>query len=211
MQPTVKIAVLASGSGSNLQAILDALHDDPEALIEVALVVADRRSAYALKRAQDAGVPTRVVRPRDHATREEFDAEVAAALDEHGVELIVLAGFMRIFQPEFVRRYAGRIINIHPALLPSFPGAHGIRDALEHGVKVTGVTVHFVDEGVDTGPVIAQRAVPVDTDDTLDSLAEKIHVVEHSLFPAAIRAVAEGRAVVDGRRVRVAPPLSHLV
>jgi len=118
---------------------------------------------------------------------------------------------MRIFQPEFVRRYAGRIINIHPALLPSFPGAHGIRDALEHGVKVTGVTVHFVDEGVDTGPVIAQRAVPVDTDDTLDSLAEKIHVVEHSLFPAAIRAVAEGRAVVDGRRVRVAPPLSHLV
>jgi phosphoribosylglycinamide formyltransferase 1 len=207
MQPIVKIAVLASGSGSNLQAILDALHDDPNAPIEVALVLADRRSAYALERAKAAGVPTRVVRPRDHATREEFDTQVAAALDEHGVEFIALAGFMRIFQREFVRRYAGRIINVHPALLPSFPGAHGIRDAFEHGVKVTGVTVHFVDEGVDTGPVIAQRAVPVDPGDTLESLEAKIHAVEHALFPAAIRAVAEGRARVDGRRVRVTRPV----
>ncbi len=207
MQPIAKIAVLASGSGSNLQAILDTLHDDPDTPIEVALVLSDRRSAYALERGRAAGVPTRVVRPRDHATRDGFDDHVAAALDEHGVQLIALAGFMRIFQQRFTRRYAGRIINVHPALLPSFPGAHGIRDAFEHGVKVTGVTVHFVDEGIDTGPVIAQRAVAVDASDTLASLETKIHSVEHVLYPAAIRAVADGRVRVAGRRVHVDMPL----
>ncbi|MBT5712193.1 phosphoribosylglycinamide formyltransferase, partial [Candidatus Poribacteria bacterium] len=140
---------------------------------------------------------------RDHATREEFDREVAAVLDQHGADLVILAGFMRVFRAEFVRRYAGRIVNIHPALLPSFPGAHGIRDAFDYGVKVTGVTVHFVDEGVDTGPVIAQCAVAVDPDESLASLEAKIHAVEHEIYPETIRAVAEGRVTVAGRDVRV--------
>ena len=203
MQPTVKAAVLASGSGSNLQAILDQLHGDASVPLEVVLVLTDVPSAYALTRAADAGVPTRVVRPRDHATREDFDAAVADALEEYATDLVILAGFMRVFRPRFVRRYAGRIVNIHPALLPSFPGAHGIRDAFEYGVKVTGVTVHFVDEGVDTGPVIAQKAVVVDQDETLESLETKIHAVEHALYPETIRAVAEGRVRVVGRDVRV--------
>ncbi len=206
MQHTVKAAVLVSGSGSNLQTILDELHADPEAPLEVALVLADRRSAHALARAEAVNIPTRVVRPRDHATREDFDAEVARALEEHAVELVILAGFMRIFRPEFVRRYAGRIVNIHPALLPSFPGAHGIRDAFEHGVKVTGVTVHFVDEGMDTGPIIAQRAVAIEPDETLESLESRIHAVEHTLYPEAIRALVEGRVTIDGRAVHVCPP-----
>ena len=203
MQPKVKAAVLASGSGSNLQAILDELHGDPEIPLEVVLVLSDVNSAYALTRAAAAGVPTQVVRPRDHATREEFDREVAAVLDQHGADLVILAGFMRVFSAEFVRRYAGRIVNIHPALLPSFPGAHGIRDAFDYGVKVTGVTVHFVDEGVDTGPVIAQCAVAVDPDESLASLEAKIHAVEHEIYPETIRAVAEGRVTVAGRDVRV--------
>lgn len=205
MRHTVKAAVLASGNGSNLQSILDSLHSDPRVPLEVALVVADRPSAYALTRAEAVGIPAHVVRPRDHATREDFDAEVARALDERGVDLVILAGFMRIFRAGFVRRFAGRIINVHPALLPSFPGAHGIRDAFDHGVKVTGVTVHFVDEGVDTGPVIAQRPVTVDPDDTLGTLEAKIHAVEHVLYPEAIRAVAEGRVTLTGRVVHVRP------
>ncbi|MBM3214781.1 phosphoribosylglycinamide formyltransferase [Candidatus Poribacteria bacterium] len=202
----MRIAVLASGNGSNLQALIDRLHLDADAPVEIAVVVSDRKACYALERARAAGIPTATVRVQDHVNRDAFDAAVEAVLREHGVELIVLAGFMRVFQPSLVRRYRHRIVNIHPALLPSFPGTHGIRDAFEYGVRVTGVTVHFVDEGVDTGPIIGQVAVSIESDDTEDTLAERIHAAEHQLLPEVVRALAEGRVCVDGRRVRIAPP-----
>ena len=201
----MRLAVLASGSGSNLQALIDTLHVPKSEPAEIVLVVSDRRSAYALQRADHAGIPTAVVSMKDHPTRDSFDNAIAGHLDARNVELVVLAGFMRLLQPAFVRRYEGRLINVHPALLPAFPGGHGIRDALAYGVKVTGVTVHFVDEGVDTGPVIAQMPVFVQPDDTEETLASRIHEVEHRLYPAAIKAVVEGRAKLQGRRVHIEP------
>ena len=157
----MKIAVLASGSGTNLQALIDQLHHDENSGIEIAVVISDRRKAYALTRAEEAGIPTHVVRVRDFPDREAFDTGIAKILDKSGVELIVLAGFMKLFQPAFVRKYRNRIINIHPSLLPAFPGAHAVPDTLAYGAKVSGVTVFFIDEGIDTGPIIAQAAVPV--------------------------------------------------
>ena len=185
--------MLASGSGSNLQAIIDKLHGraidgragTPEdaPIIEVALVVSDVPEARALERARQAGIPTAVC-PFDHKiTRAEHDMAVAAAIREVDADLVVLAGYMRLVSPPFVQTFGGRIINLHPALLPAFPGTTSIDDALRHGVKVTGVTVHFVDEDLDTGPIIAQRAVPVHEGDTHDTLAERIHAVEHELLP----------------------------
>ncbi|GIX06965.1 MAG: phosphoribosylglycinamide formyltransferase [Candidatus Poribacteria bacterium] len=201
----MRIAVLASGFGSNLQALIDQLHAPPEVPIEIGLVLSDRPKAYALERARKAGIPTAIVRFRDYSDRRAFDAAIAEQIERHGCELIVLAGFMRILGPEFVRRYAGRVLNIHPSLLPAFPGTHGIRDALEYGVKVTGVTVHFVEEEVDAGPVIAQVPVFVDPEDTEETLAEKIHAQEHRIYPQVVLAVAEGRVRVEGRRVFVEP------
>jgi phosphoribosylglycinamide formyltransferase-1 len=203
----MRIAVLASGNGSNLQALIDALHRAPDAPVEIVLVLSDRKSAYALERARQADIPTVVIRPRDFATREEFDEAIAREMEAHRVELIVLAGFLRIFQPPFVRRYFGRMVNVHPALLPSFPGMQGVRDALEYGVQVTGVSVHFVDEEVDAGPIIAQVPVCVSADDTEETLAARVHAAEHRLYPEVVRAIAEGRVRREGRRVRVEPPL----
>ena len=187
----LRVGVLASGRGSNLQAILDATRL-PGFPARVVVVIADRERAMALERAAGAGVPAVFLDPKAYGDREAYDAALLACLDEHGAELVCLAGFMRILGAAFVRRLRGLLINIHPSLLPAFPGLHAQRQALDHGVKVAGVTVHFVDEGVDTGPIIAQASVPVRDDDTEESLSERILVQEHRLYPDVIRRFAEG-------------------
>jgi phosphoribosylglycinamide formyltransferase-1 len=196
------LGVLASGRGSNLQAILDAIAAG-RCPARVAVVVSDRKDAAALERARQARVPAVHVDPHAFPARSAFDEAVARVLEEHGVELVCLAGFMRVLSPAFIGRYPGRILNVHPALLPAFPGLHAQRQALAHGVKVTGATVHFVDEGVDTGPIVLQAAVPVLDDDTEERLATRILAEEHRLYPEAIRLFAEGRLRLEGRRVRI--------
>ena len=191
--------MLVSGSGSNLQALIDAAAADPDFGAEVAVVLSDKPDAGGLARAAAAGIATEVV--RWSGDRAAFSAEICDAAVRHGAEAMVLAGFMRIVAPVAVERFPNRILNIHPALLPAFPGAHAVPQALEHGVTVTGVTVHFVDEQVDHGPIIAQEAVPVRPDDTEESLHARIQEVEHRLYPEVVDAFARGRLAVDGRRV----------
>jgi phosphoribosylglycinamide formyltransferase-1 len=187
-----------------LQAIIDAAASGELAgLATVALVISDRPKALALERARAHGIATLVLRPRDYETRAAHDAAVAAALDAAGIDLICLAGYLRLFEPAFVQRYAGRMINVHPALLPAFPGLDVQAAALAHGVKVSGCTVFFVDEGIDTGPIIVQRAVPVLEDDTVQTLAARILTQEHPAVIEAIRLIAEGRVRIEGRRVRI--------
>ena len=199
----MKIAVLVSGSGTNLQTLITQLHQDETSGIKIAVVISDRRKAYALTRAKRAGIPTHVVRAQDFESRLDFDTEISNLIERYAVELVVLAGFMKLFQPPFVEKYKNRIINVHPTLLPAFPGAHPIADTLAYGVKITGVTVHFVDKGVDSGPIIAQTAVPVlDTDDE-ESLHNRIQVEEHKLYPEVIKWYAQGRLKVEGRKVTV--------
>ncbi len=201
-----RIAVLASGSGTNLQAILDRLHGEG---IEVVAVGSDKPEAMALRRAQEAGVETRVFPPGDYPDRAARDLAIADWLDERGAELVVLAGYMQLLSGAFVVRFKNRIVNVHPALLPAFPGLDAIGQALAHGVGVTGVTVHFVDEGVDSGPIILQRVVPVPADRDRARLESAIHAVEHELLPEAIRMIAAGRVAVDAanpRLVRIGPP-----
>jgi phosphoribosylglycinamide formyltransferase-1 len=194
--------VLASGRGSNLQAILDATAR-PDFPARVVVVVSDREHAIALDRARRAGVVTAYVNPKDHSDRDAFDAAVSRVLEHARVELVCLAGFMRVLGRAFVRSWAGRIMNVHPALLPAFPGLAAQRQALDYGVKVTGATVHFVDEGVDTGPIVAQSSVPVSDADTEESLSARILAEEHRLYPEAIRLFALGRLRLAGRRVVV--------
>jgi len=171
------IGVLVSGNGSNLQALLDAG-------LPVTAVASNRKHAFALVRARDAGVPCATFGLECHADREERDLMMATWLEEHGVELVVLAGYMHLLTPPFLRRFPDRIVNVHPSLLPAFPGAHAIRDALEAGVETTGVTVHLVDEGLDTGAVIRQEPVPLEPRETLE---ERIHAVEHRILPEVVR------------------------
>ena len=199
----MKIAVLASGSGTNLQALIDQLHQNEDSGVEIAAVISDRRKAYALTRAKEAGIPTYVVRVRNFPDRDAFDAEISKILDRCEVELIVLAGFMKLFQPAFVRKYRNRIINIHPSLLPAFPGAHPVRDTLAHGVKISGVSVFFVDEGIDAGPIIAQASVPVFDDDDEESLLKRIHIEEHKLYPQVVRWYTAGGLEVVDRKVLI--------
>jgi phosphoribosylglycinamide formyltransferase-1 len=196
------VGVLASGRGSNLQAIVDAVQAG-RCPARVAVVVSDRKAAAALDRARAAGIRAVHVDPASHPDRRAFDEAVARVLDEHRVGLVCLAGYMRLLSPEFVRHYAGRILNVHPSLLPAFPGLHAQRQAIEHGVKVAGATVHFVDDGVDTGPIVLQGTVPVREDDTAETLAARVLQEEHRLYPEAIRLFAEGRLTIDGRRVRI--------
>jgi phosphoribosylglycinamide formyltransferase-1 len=197
-----RFAVFVSGSGSNLQAIIEAVNNG-YILGEIALVVSDNPSAYALERAKKAGIETFVFNPRDYKKREDYEKIIVQELDKRGVEFIVLAGFMRVLTPFFISKYKNKILNIHPALLPSFAGAHGVRDALNYGVKVTGVTVHFVDEGVDTGPIIFQEPEKVREDDTEESLHQRLHKIEHQLYPRAIKLFIEGKLVIEGRKVKV--------
>jgi len=194
------LAVLVSGSGSNLQAIIDA-SERGEIPARVGVVVSNRADAYGLVRAKNHGIPTEVVEHRAFATREEFDARLVEVIRGRGADLVCLAGFMRVVTPVFLRAFPQRILNIHPALLPSFPGTHGPRQALSYGVRFSGCTVHFLDEGVDTGPVIVQAVVPVYEDDTEESLAGRILKEEHRIYPMAIRLVLEGKLSVSGRRV----------
>ena len=199
----MKIGVLASGSGSNLQTLIDQLHRDESCKIEISVVISDRKKAYALTRAKNAGIPSYVVKARDFPDRHAFDERISELLDTHAVELIVLAGFMKLFQPAFVQKYRNRILNIHPALLPAFPGAHPVADTLAYGAKVSGVTVHFVDEGMDTGPIIAQKSVPVLDNDDEDSLHARLQVEEHKLYPTVVKWYADNRISFSGRKVMV--------
>jgi len=198
----LRVGVLASGRGSNLQAILDASAraDFPA---RVAVVVSDREGARALKIAAERGVPAVFLNPKDFGDREAYDAAITKVLEAHQVGLVCLAGFMRILGPAFVRAWRGRVMNIHPSLLPAFPGLNAQRQALDHGVKISGATVHFVDEGVDTGPIILNRGVPVQPDDTEETLAARILAEEHRLYPQAVRLFAEGRLRIVGSRVTV--------
>ena len=200
MSAPLRIAVLASGTGTNLQAILDQLHGGGE--VEVVAVGSDKPGAGALERAAGAGVETAVFECASYPDRESRDVAMADWLAEREVELVVLAGYMQLLAPAFVRRFANRMINVHPSLLPSFPGLDSIGKALEHGVKITGVTVHFVDEGLDSGPILLQRPVPVPVDRDPAALEEAIHATEHVLLPEAIRMIAAGRVeIVPGSRV----------
>jgi phosphoribosylglycinamide formyltransferase-1 len=198
------IVVLASGGGTNLQAILDRLHGQGE--VEVVGVGSDKPGAYALERAVAAKVPTAVFARDDYEDREARDSAMAEWIESSGAELIVLAGYMQLVSASFVERFPGRIVNVHPALLPSFPGLDAIGQALEQGVKVTGVTVHFVDEGTDTGPVIIQRAVEVPANWDREELESRVHAVEHEIYPEAIGMIARGEVKIaddDPRKVIV--------
>ena len=197
-----KIGVLVSGRGSNLQAIMDRIADGYLPL-EIAVVISDKEDAFALKRAADAGIKTVVVNRKGCASKEEFENKITEVLHEQDCELVVLAGFMRILSSNFVNKWHHKIINIHPALLPSFPGLHGQGQAVTYGVKISGCTVHFIDEGTDSGPIILQKAVSVLDDDTEDTLAERILVQEHIAMPEALKLWAEDKLEISGRKVKV--------
>jgi phosphoribosylglycinamide formyltransferase 1 len=199
----LRVGVLVSGRGSNLQALLDG-SARPDYPAEVVVVISDRERAAALDRARAAGIEALFVNPKDFADREAFDLALVRELSARRVGLVCTAGFLRILSPAFTRAFAGRAMNIHPSLLPSFPGLHAQRQALDQGVKVAGATVHFLGDGaVDTGPIILQSTVPVQADDTEDTLAARILAEEHRLYPEAVRLFAEGRLAIDGRRVTV--------
>jgi phosphoribosylglycinamide formyltransferase-1 len=194
-----RIAVLASGAGSNLQALLD----DPAVGPSIVLVVSDNPEAFALERARARGVRAVVLEPSHYGTRSDHDLALEHLLEEEGIEFVLLAGYMRVLGPNVVRAFEGRVLNVHPALLPAFPGAHSVRDALEWGVALTGATVHLVDEHVDHGPIVLQEAVAVLEDDEERSLHARIQEAEHRLFPLAARLLVEGRLRVEGRHVRI--------
>ncbi|NUT93115.1 MAG: phosphoribosylglycinamide formyltransferase [Saccharothrix sp.] len=197
-----RVVVLVSGSGTLMQALLDAAAD-PGYPVEVVAVGADRTGIEGLARAERADVPTFTVRLKDHPSRDEWDTALADAVAAHEPDLVVSAGFMKILGPAFLARFGGRMVNTHPALLPAFPGAHGVRDALDYGVKVTGATVHLVDGGVDTGPILAQEAVVVGAGDDVDSLHERIKVVERRLLVDVVARLAREGCTVNGRKVSI--------
>jgi len=199
----LKLGVLISGTGTNLQAIIDAL-ERGELRAEIRVVISNRPGVQGLERARRHGIATRVIEHRRFASREDFDRALGEALGEHGVELVVCAGFMRLLSPVMLAAFPDRVMNIHPALLPAFPGVHAQKAALEHGVRFTGCTVFFVREGVDDGPIIVQAVVPVMPDDDEESLSERIRAQEHRIFPWAIQLFGEGRLTIEGRTVRIA-------
>lgn len=202
---TLSLGVLASGSGSNLQAIVDAVQNGVlDARVPV--VVSDVAGAFALERAKRAGVAVEVVEPLGGEKREDHDARVVAALRRHEVDTVALAGYLRLVTPVLLRAFPGRVVNVHPALLPAFPGLHVQAAALAYGAKFSGCTVHFVDEGMDTGPVIIQAVVPIRDDDTPDTLGARILREEHRIYPQALQYLAQDRLKLDGRRVLLLPP-----
>jgi phosphoribosylglycinamide formyltransferase-1 len=200
----LKIGVLVSGNGTNLQAILDRCADGTLSA-EIACVISNKAEAHALERARKQGIPTVHIDHRDFPGRAHYDAALVDTLRKHDVGLVVLAGFMRIITPVLIDAFPAAIMNIHPALLPAFPGLHAQRQALEYGVRITGCTVHFVDAGTDTGPIILQTAVAVDPEDTEDTLSAKIQLEEHRIYPQAIQLYADGRLKVEGRKVIISP------
>jgi len=195
-----KIGILISGRGSNLQAIIDA-SEKGEIPAKVAVVVSNDPEAYGLQRAKKHNLPAVVIDNRKFKDKNTYELEMVKTLQKYEIDLVCLAGYMRIVGPVLLEHYKGRILNIHPALLPSFPGLHGQRQALDYGVKVSGATVHFVDEGCDTGPIIIQTAVPVLENDTEETLSERILEQEHKIYPQAIKLFAEGKLKMEGRKV----------
>ena len=205
MTEPLKIGVLLSGSGTNLQAIIDAAANDGLP-VDIVQVVSSRPDAYGIERARKAGIPVTVLNRDVYADPEAADARIVEALRAAGAQYVVMAGYMRKVTPVLLVAFPDRVLNLHPALLPSFKGAHAIQEAFDAGVKVTGVTVHFANEDYDKGPIVAQRAVEVREDDTLETLEERIHEVEHELYPQVLRLVAEGRiGVGEDRKVHVRP------
>ncbi|MBB5119585.1 phosphoribosylglycinamide formyltransferase [Streptomyces eurocidicus] len=199
-----RLVVLVSGSGTNLQALLDAIAADPDGFgARVVAVGADRDGIAGLERAERAGLPVFVCRVKDHADRDSWDRALTEATAAHAPDLVVSAGFMKILGKAFLDRFGGRVVNTHPALLPSFPGAHGVRDALAYGAKVTGCTVHFVDDGVDTGPIIAQGVVEVRDEDDESALHERIKEVERALLVDVVGRLARDGYRIEGRKVRI--------
>lgn len=197
---SLRIAVFASGNGSNFQAIADAVQAG-KLDVSIELLVCDKPQAPVVARAERAGVEAFVFKPKDYASREAYEQEILQKLRDKQVDLVVLAGYMRIITSVLVEPYEGKMINIHPSMLPSFPGVNAIGQALQYGVKVTGVTVHFVDGGLDSGPIIAQRAVDILPGDTEDSVAARIHAVEQELYPQVIEWIAAGKVSIEGRHV----------
>ena len=202
----IRVGVLASGGGSNFSALVEALNV-PASPARVEVLICNVPGAKVLERAAEAGVEAVLLDHRLVPSREQFDETIAQALIDRRIELVCLAGYMRLVSPTFLRRFPGKVINIHPALLPSFPGLHSVRQAIECGVRVAGCTVHFVDEGTDTGPIIAQAAVPVSQGDDEAALAARIQKEEHRLYPAVVRALGRGAVKLEGRRVHLEGPL----
>ena len=198
----MNIAIFASGRGTNFSAILRAIKKG-KVKAKLSLLVCDNPQAKVLGKAKRSCINTALIKREDFAAKKDFEGKIIERLEENKVDLIVLAGFIRMLSPEFVGKYKGRILNIHPALLPAFKGEEAIKDAFEYGVKVTGVTVHFVDEKMDHGPIILQRQVQIEPNDTLESLESKIHKIEHRLYPEAIRLFIEGRLKIEGRKVKI--------
>jgi len=202
-----RLGVLVSGSGSNLQSIIDKLHQG-SAAIEIAIVISDNKDAFGLTRAAESAIPTMVFPMNDYGDRAAHDRAMADELERRGVDLVVLAGYMMLVTPAVLERFPQRVINLHPSLLPAFPGATPIEDTMAYGARITGVTVHFVDEGADTGPIILQEAVEIKYNDTVESLRDRIHDIEHGILPRAIELIAAGRVGFDRenpRRVVIMP------
>ncbi|HUN55550.1 MAG TPA: phosphoribosylglycinamide formyltransferase [Smithella sp.] len=202
MADLLKLGVLISGSGTNLQSIIDHI-ENGSLKAAIKIVISNNPDAYGLKRAAKHSIPCVVLKHSDFKSKEDFDSALIKTLKDHGVDLVILAGFMRIISPALLTAYAHKIMNIHPALLPSFPGLHGQKQAVDYGVKFSGCTVHFVDEGVDTGPVIIQSVVPVLDDDTEETLAARILKEEHKIYPRAIQLFADGKIDIKGRKVHI--------
>jgi phosphoribosylglycinamide formyltransferase-1 len=198
----LRLAVLASGRGSNFLAINQSIQKDT-LNADIRLLISDKEDAPALKRAADAGIPAIHISPRQYSSREEYETEIVKELEASDIDVVVLAGYMRLVGTVLLQAYKFRIINIHPALLPSFPGLHAQKQALEYGVRFSGCTVHFVDQGMDTGPIIMQKAVPVLQDDTEDSLSDRILAEEHRIYSQALQLIAEGRVFIKDRKVLI--------
>ncbi len=197
-----KIAVLISGGGTNLQSIIDSVETD-HINVKIALVLSNKEGVYGLERAVKHEIPTAVVKHGEFPDRESFESRLIEVIDGYGVDLVVLAGFMRVLTPHFVNHYHHRIMNIHPALLPCFPGTNAQKQALDYGVRFSGCSTHFVDEGTDTGPIILQTVVPVLPDDTEENLSARILAEEHRIYPESLRLWSEGRLLIGGRKVRI--------
>ena len=197
-----RIAVLASGFGSNLQAIIDQ-SQNLNINGEIVLVFSNNENAYVLERAKKHGIKSASFKPGQFESRQKYDKELLALLKNEKIDLIVMAGYLLLVGQEIIKEFSNRIINIHPALLPSFKGTHGVRDAFDYGVKVTGVTVHFVEEELDGGPIISQEAVIIAEDDTIKTLEEKIHKIEHKIYPLAVKYFCNGRLAINGRKVEI--------
>jgi len=197
-----RIAVFASGFGSNLQALIDYIKGN-DLNGDIVLVFSNNKDAYALNRARKNKIKAVFMDSSGYNTRKQYDTKIIELLEDEKIDLVVLAGYMFLLSQEFVRKFKNKILNIHPALLPSFKGTHGIKDAYEYGVKVTGVTVHFVDEGLDSGPIIIQQSVDIDQNESVEELEEKIHRIEHKIYPLAVKYFCEDRLKINGKKVKI--------